>query len=133
MKYMKVILSIAIVALISVAVVGNVKARPISEEVEISKDLEPSTEVIKLDNVSNVDTLSTDDSVEVVTENSYVIEEDGVIYNFMFPTPDDSSSIIESINNCYEEEFTECVISYADNSHNAYLISIGTESFIITP
>lgn len=133
MKYMKVILSIAIVALISVAIVGNVKARPISEEGEMSNILEPSTEVIKLDNVLEDDTLSTENSVEVVTENSYVVEENGVVYNFMFPTPDDSSSIIESINNCYEEEFTECMISYADENHSAYLISIGTESFIITP
>lgn len=135
MKAFKIGLYIMLVGLISVVVVGNVKAKSniIEETTEVGTNiLEQETEPIQLDNVFSEDTLS-DESVEVATENQYKVEKDGVTYNFLFPIPAESDLVIEQINKFYEEEFTECNISYIsdDAIEGQYNVQIGTESFII--
>ena len=135
MKAFKIGLCIVLVGLVSVVVVGNVKAKSniIEETTEVNTNiLEQETELIQLDNVFSENTLS-EESVEVATENQYKVEKDGVTYNFLFPIPAESDLIIEQINKFYEEEFTECNISYIsdDAIEGQYNVQIGTESFII--
>lgn len=135
MKAFKIGLCIVLVGLVSVVVVGNVKAKSniIEETTEVSTNiLEQDTEPIQLDNVFSENTLS-EESVEVATENQYKVEKDGVTYNFLFPIPAESDLVIEQINKFYEEEFTECNISYIsdDAIEGQYNVQIGTESFII--
>ena len=135
MKAFKIGLCIVLVGLVSVVVVGNVKAKSniIEETAEVNTNiLEQETEPIQLDNVFSENTLS-EESVEVATENQYKVEKDGVTYNFLFPIPAESDLVIEQINKFYEEEFTECNISYIsdDAIEGQYNVQIGTESFII--
>lgn len=135
MKAFKIGLCIVLVGLVSVVVVGNVKAKSniIEETTEVNTNiLEQGTEPIQLDNVFLENTLS-EESVEVATENQYKVEKDGVTYNFLFPIPAESDLVIEQINKFYEEEFTECNISYIsdDAIEGQYNVQIGTESFII--
>lgn len=135
MKAFKIGLCIVLVGLVSVVVVGNVKAKSniIEETTEVNTNiLEQGIEPIKLDNVFSESTLS-EESVEVATENQYKVEKDGVTYNFLFPIPAESDLVIEQINKFYEEEFTECNISYIsdDAIEGQYNVQIGTESFII--
>ena len=135
MKAFKIGLCVVLVGLVSVVVVGNVKAKSniIEETTEVGTNiLEQETEPIQLDNVFSENTLS-DESVEVATENQYKVEKDGVTYNFLFPIPAESDLVIEQINKFYEEEFTECNISYIsdDAIEGQYNVQIGTESFII--
>lgn len=135
MKAFKIGLCIVLVGLVSVVVVGNVKAKSniIEETTEVNTNiLEQETEPIQLDNVFSENTLS-EESVEVATENQYKVEKDGVTYNFLFPIPAESDLVIEQINKFYEEEFTECNISYIsdDAIEGQYNVQIGTESFII--
>lgn len=135
MKAFKIGLCIVLVGLVSVVVVGNVKAKSniIKETTEVNTNiLEQGTEPIQLDNVFLENTLS-EESVEVATENQYKVEKDGVTYNFLFPIPAESDLVIEQINKFYEEEFTECNISYIsdDAIEGQYNVQIGTESFII--
>ena len=135
MKAFKIGLCIVLVGLVSVVVVGNVKAKSniIEETAEVNTNiLEQETEPIQLDNVFSENTLS-EESVEVATENQYRVEKDGVTYNFLFPIPAESDLVIEQINKFYEEEFTECNISYIsdDAIEGQYNVQIGTESFII--
>lgn len=135
MKAFKIGLCIVLVGLVSVVVVGNVKAKSniIEENTEVDTNiLEQGTEPIQLDNVFSENTLS-EESVEVATENQYKVEKDGVTYNFLFPIPAESDLVIEQINKFYEEEFTECNISYIsdDAIEGQYNVQIGTESFII--
>lgn len=135
MKAFKIGLCIVLVGLVSVVVVGNVKAKSniIEETTEVNINiLEQGIETIQLDNVFSENTLS-EESVEVATENQYKVEKDGVTYNFLFPIPAESDLVIEQINKFYEEEFTECNISYIsdDAIEGQYNVQIGTESFII--
>lgn len=135
MKAFKIGLCIVLVGLVSVVVVGNVKAKSniIEETTEVNTNiLEQETEPIQLDNVFSESTLS-EESVEVATENQYKVEKDGVTYNFLFPIPAESDLVIEQINKFYKEEFTECNISYIsdDAIEGQYNVQIGTESFII--
>lgn len=135
MKAFKIGLCIVLVGLVSVVVVGNVKAKSniIEETTEVNTNiLEQETKPIQLDNVFSENTLS-EESVEVATENQYKVEKDGVTYNFLFPIPAESDLVIEQINKFYEEEFTECNISYIsdDAIEGQYNVQIGTESFII--
>lgn len=135
MKAFKIGLCIVLVGLVSVVVVGNVKVKSniIEETAEVNTNiLEQETEPIQLDNVFSENTLS-EESVEVATENQYKVEKDGVTYNFLFPIPAESDLVIEQINKFYEEEFTECNISYIsdDAIEGQYNVQIGTESFII--
>ena len=135
MKAFKIGLCIMLVGLVSVVVVGNVKAKSniIEETTEVNTNiLEQETEPIQLNNVFSESTLS-EQSVEVATENQYKVEKDGVTYNFLFPIPAESDLVIEQINKFYEEEFTECNISYIsdDAIEGQYNVQIGTESFII--
>ena len=135
MKAFKIGLCIVLVGLVSVVVVGSVKAKSniIEETTEVNTNiLEQETKPIQLDNVFSEDTLS-EESVEVATENQYKVEKDGVTYNFLFPIPAESDLVIEQINKFYEEEFTECNISYIsdDAIEGQYNVQIGTESFII--
>lgn len=135
MKAFKIGLCIVLVGLISVVVIGNVKAKSniIEETAEANTNiLEQETEPIQLNNVFSENTLS-EESVEVATENQYKVEKDGVTYNFLFPIPAESDLVIEQINKFYEEEFTECNISYIsdDAIEGQYNVQIGTESFII--
>lgn len=135
MKAFKIGLCIVLVGLVSVVVVDNAKAKSniIEETAEVDTNiLEQGTEPIQLDNVFSEDTLS-EESVEVATENQYKVEKDGVTYNFLFPIPAESDLVIEQINKFYEEEFTECNISYIsdDAIEGQYNVQIGTESFII--
>jgi hypothetical protein len=135
MKAFKIGLCIVLVGLVSVVVVGNVKAKSniIEETTEVNTNiLEQGTGTIQLDNVFLENTLS-EESVEVATENQYKVEKDGVTYNFLFPIPAESDLVIEQINKFYEEEFTECNISYIsdDAIEGQYNVQIGTESFII--
>ena len=135
MKAFKIGLCIVLVGLVSVVVVGNVKTKSniIEETAEVNTNiLEQETEPIQLDNVFSENTLS-EESVEVATENQYKVEKDGVTYNFLFPIPAESDLVIEQINKFYEEEFTECNISYIsdDAIEGQYNVQIGTESFII--
>lgn len=135
MKAFKIGLCIVLVGLVSVVVVGNVKSKSniIEETTEVSTNiLEQGIETIQLDNVFLENTLN-EESVEVATENQYKVEKDGVTYNFLFPIPAESDLVIEQINKFYEEEFTECNISYIsdDAIEGQYNVQIGTESFII--
>ena len=135
MKAFKIGLCIVLVGLVSVVVVGNVKAKSniIEETTEVNTNiLEQETKPIQLDNVFSESTLS-EESVEVAAENQYKVEKDGVTYNFLFPIPAESDLVIEQINKFYEEEFTECNISYIsdDAIEGQYNVQIGTESFII--
>lgn len=135
MKAFKIGLCIVLVGLVSVVVVGNVKAKSniIEETTEVNTNiLEQGIETIQLDNVFLENTLN-EESVEVATENQYKVEKDGVTYNFLFPIPAESDLVIEQINKFYEEEFTECNISYIsdDAIEGQYNVQIGTESFII--
>lgn len=135
MKAFKIGLCIVLVGLVSVVIVGNVKAKSniIEETTEVNTNiLEQETEPIQLDNVFLENTLS-EESVEVATENQYKVVKDGVTYNFLFPIPAESDLVIEQINKFYEEEFTECNISYIsdDAIEGQYNVQIGTESFII--
>lgn len=135
MKAFKIGLCIVLVGLVSVVVAGNVKAKSniIEETTEVNTNiLEQESKPIQLDNVFSESTLS-EESVEVATENQYKVEKDGVTYNFLFPIPAESDLVIEQINKFYEEEFTECNISYIsdDAIEGQYNVQIGTESFII--
>lgn len=135
MKAFKIGLCIVLVGLVSVVVVDNAKAKSniIEETTEVNTNiLEQDSKPIQLDNVFSESTLS-EESVEVATENQYKVEKDGVTYNFLFPIPAESDLIIEQINKFYEEEFTECNISYIsdDAIGGQYNVQIGTESFII--
>ena len=135
MKAFKIGLCIVLVGLVSVVVVGNVKAKSniIEETTEVNTNiLEEETKPIQLNNVLSESTLS-EESVEVATENQYKVEKDGVTYNFLFPIPAEADLVIEQINKFYEEEFTECNISYIsdDAIEGQYNVQIGTESFII--
>lgn len=135
MKAFKIGLCIVLVGLVSVVVVDNAKAKSniIEETTEVNTNiLEQESKPIQLDNVFLENTLS-EESVEVATENQYKVEKDGVTYNFLFPIPAESDLVIEQINKFYEEEFTECNISYIsdDAIEGQYNVQIGTESFII--
>lgn len=135
MKAFKIGLCIVLVGLVSVVVAGNVKAKSniIEETTEVNTNiLEQESKPIQLDNVFSESTLS-EESVEVATENQYKVEKDGVTYNFLFPIPAESDLVIEQINKFYEEEFTECNISYIsdDAIEGQYNVQIGMESFII--
>lgn len=78
-------------------------------------------------NVSTEDTLNVNENV--VTLNEYTVVKDGIKFNFLFSTPDNSDDIIDEIKDIYEKDFKECVISYTDDMN--YQVTIDTHSFVI--
>lgn len=135
MKGFKIVLCALLICLVGFAVFGNISAKSETSEViaENEATSETEQEAVELENVLLESTLNEEDSVEVVTENQYKVEKDGVTYNYLCPIPAESDSIIEEINKIYEEEFTECNISLIsdDAIEGQYSVQIGSESFII--
>lgn len=103
-------------------------------ETETAENPVANTEVVNLDdpgNVSEEDTLSKE--VEnVISTSEYTVERDGVVYKFLFTTPANVDAVIESINNVYDKDFSECTISYMDDANqSSYKVMINSESFLI--
>lgn len=133
MKYAKIVLGVLLVGLVSTAIIINPKAQ--TEEFEIGENnvLNVSEEPVNLNDVS-LENTSNEATVEyVVTTNEYRVERDGITYNFLFPTPENADGIVERINEVFEEEFTECYISYIseDATTGQYEVKIGLETFVI--
>lgn len=136
MKSIKIVLCALLLVLVSFAVIGNITSNT-EVEAEVATEngnaSETEQEAVELENVLSEGTLNEEDSVEVVTENQYKVEKDGVTYNYLCPIPAESDSIIEEINKVYEKEFTECNISLISDGtiDGQYSVQIGSESFII--
>lgn len=130
MSKIKIIISMLLVALL----VFTFFSSDNTVETETVKSLPNTTEVVSLDNPDNVskeDTLSKEVET-VISTSEYMVERDGVVYKFLFTTPTNVDSVIESIKDIYNKDFSECTISYIDDmNQSSYKVMINSESFLI--